>query len=205
MTEMVDEPAPANAMLSATSFDGISLSTPATPARGSAPVLPRTSSAEPVASGPSAREFFARFAHRAATPAFTPAVSGSPAIGGQLLSPLDELFGGDVAAEDEAAAHRLAGIGATSGPSGGSALDSLFGEGPSAPMPGTTPSRGTVPRASEKLKFDQFFASSAPVGGSAAPEQAHAPEPDEPEPADGAPGEDDDLDQFQGWLRGLTS
>lgn len=128
------------------------------------------------------------------------------------MSPLDELFGTNVAPEDEVAAHRLAGVGATSGPSGGSALDSLFGEGPSAPMPSSTPSRGSVTRASEKLRFDQFFASSTPVEGSAA---SPAPPPVEPdaamEPADETeaeaerPGEDDDLDQFQGWLRGLTS
>lgn len=223
-TEPIEEPAPANSMLKATSFDGISLSTPDTPSRGSAPVLPVRDS---VASGPSAREFFARFAHRSLTPIATPVVQASPAApestsapsaAGRLLSPLDELFGTGVLPEDEAAAHRLAGVGATSGPSGGSALDSLFGEGPSAPMPAetprsssaTTPSRGTVPRASEKLRFDQFFASSTPVEGSAAtPAPAHDAEPepasDDASTEDGEPGEDDDLDQFQGWLRGLTS
>lgn len=225
-TEPIEEPAPANSMLRATSFDGISLSTPDTPSRGSAPVLPVRDS---VATGPSAREFFARFAHRALTPIATPAVPASPgapestsapSAAGRLLSPLDELFGTGVLPEDEAAAHRLAGVGATSGPSGGSALDSLFGEGPSAPMPpetprsstATTPSRGTVPRASDKLRFDQFFASSTPVEGAAAapaPAAASDAEPDaEPEEAameEGEPGEDDDLDQFQGWLRGLTS
>ncbi len=223
-TEPIEEPAPANSMLKATSFDGISLSTPDTPSRGSAPVLPVRDS---VASGPSAREFFARFAHRSLTPIATPVVQASPAApestsapsaAGRLLSPLDELFGAGVLPEDEAAAHRLAGVGATSGPSGGSALDSLFGEGPSAPMPAetprsssaTTPSRGTVPRASEKLRFDQFFASSPPVEGSAAtPAPAHDAEPepasDDASTEDGEPGEDDDLDQFQGWLRGLTS
>ncbi len=208
-TEPVDEPAPANAMLSATSFDGISLSTPAAPARPSTPPL---AAAAVTRTGPSAREFFSRFARRAATPVSTPSIEGAPTIGGKLMSPLDELFGTQVAAEDEVAAHRLAGVGATSGPSGGSALDSLFGEGPSAPMPSSTPSRGSVTRASEKLRFDQFFASSTPVEGSlaaSASESQPAPEPPSAEPGDPAgsdePGEDDDLDQFQGWLRGLTS
>ncbi|MBP7550412.1 MAG: tetratricopeptide repeat protein, partial [Gemmatimonadaceae bacterium] len=224
-TEPIEEPAPANSMLKATSFDGISLSTPDTPSRGSAPVLPVRDS---VATGPSAREFFARFAHRSLTPIATPVVTAAPpaeptsapSAAGRMLSPLDELFGTGVLPEDEAAAHRLAGVGATSGPSGGSALDSLFGEGPSAPMPAetprsssaTTPSRGTVPRASEKLRFDQFFASSTPVEGSAAtPAPAPAPDAapelgaDDASLEDGEPGEDDDLDQFQGWLRGLTS
>jgi len=206
-TEPVDEPAPANAMLSAISFDGLSLSTPEAPARRETPVA-----------GPSAREFFSRFLHRAATPVatsavtpvVTPSVPTGPSAAGALLSPLDEIFGTTVRPEDEAAAHRLAGVGATSGPSGGSALDSLFGEGPSAPMPTSTPSRGSVTRASEKLRFDQFFASSTPVEGSAAATDAPQPEPDLPmddasEPGVEDAGEDDDLDQFQGWLRGLTS
>ncbi len=206
-TEPVDEPAPANAMLSAMSFDGLSLSTPEAPSRLETPV-----------GGPSAREFFSSFLHRAATPVATPAVTpvGSPGVStgpsaaGALLSPLDEIFGTTVRPDDEAAAHRLAGVGATSGPSGGSALDSLFGEGPSAPMPTSTPSRGSVTRASEKLRFDQFFASSTPIEGSAAAPDAPQPEPrlpmdDASESAVEDAGEDDDLDQFQGWLRGLTS
>jgi hypothetical protein len=213
--EPIDEPAPANAMLSATSFDGISLSTPAAAPRSATPVHATAPVTEPpvAASGPSAREFFSRFVHRAATPSWTPSIEGAPTIGGQLMSPLDEIFGTSVPSEDEVAAHRLAGVGATSGPSGGSALDSLFGEGPSAPMPSSTPSRGSVTRASEKLRFDQFFASSTPVEGSLSTPAPAAPQSEVPapmeEPSDvgdeGAPGEDDDLDQFQGWLRGLTS
>lgn len=203
-TEPIEEAAPANAMLKATSFDGISLATPQTPSRGSAPVRPPLAAP---ATGPSAREFFKSFVRRAATPASTPSIEGAPTIDGKLMSPLDELFGRHVAPEDEVAAHRLAGVGATSGPSGGSALDSLFGEGPSAPMPSTTPSRGNVTRASEKLRFDQFFASSTTVegaGAAAQPEPPSAPARDEDRAPD-APGDDDDLDQFHGWLRGLTS
>lgn len=221
-SDPIEEAAPANAMLKATSFDGISLSTPETPARAAATVPAERAS---VATGPSAREFFSRFAHRALTPVSTPVtvVGTAPSAAGRLLSPLDELFGSAVAPEDEAAAHRLAGVGATSGPSGGSALDSLFGEGPSAPMPAEspvatiTPSRGTVPRASDKLRFDQFFATSTSVepvaqpaeAMDATPSLASAPVDAEPEEAsdlqEEGPGEDDDLDQFQGWLRGLTS
>ena len=254
-TDVVEEVPPANAMLSAMSFDDVSLTTPVAPRESvPTPVVPRPSvptsvaassavtpvitprivpepvaaveppvepAVEPlvepaiepavetaVASGPSAREFFAAFARRAAIsvaarePAEAPR---GPSAGGALLSPLDGLFGPAVSAEDEAAAHRLAGVGATSGPSGGSPLDTLFGEGPSAPAPAAA--RPAVPRASEKLKFDQFFTASS----TAVPAPVAEPEPEpEPvvemaeEPAEQAGGEDDDLDQFQGWLRGLT-
>ncbi|MBX7118620.1 MAG: tetratricopeptide repeat protein [Gemmatimonadaceae bacterium] len=216
-----DEPAPANAMLNAMSFDGVALATP----RGATPATPMPATPTPAAPtpaatavrGPSAREFFARFAQRsvtppASTPVFTAAVGEAPAANGRLLSPLDALFGPRVRPEDEAAAHRLASIGATSGPSGGSALDSLFGEGPSAPMPAALPAAATptgrpsVARASDKLKFDQFFATSVPDAVPAEePPSASGPSA----PADGAGGpeggDDDDLDQFHGWLKGLTS
>ena len=199
----VEPPAPANAMLSEMSFADVSLTTPLD--------LPRPALAS---SGPSAREFFSAFARRALTPHALMVVSAVPSAAGGPLSPLDEIFGLGVDPNDESSAHRLAAVGATSGPSGGSALDSVFGEGPSAPMPAelpsATPPRGSVPRASSKLRFDQFFASSvgsatpssaAPVSEAAA---APVPEPETPAaPSDEAPGEDD-LDQFQGWLRRLT-
>jgi len=201
----VEPPAPANAMLSEMSFADVSLTTPRDPRRST-----------PVPVGPSAREFFSAFARRALTPLSMMVVSAVPSAAGGPLSPLDEIFGLSVDPQDESSAHRLAAIGATSGPSGGSALDSLFGEGPSAPMPAESPSatppRGSVPRASAKLRFDQFFASSVasatPSSTESVPviETASTPDP-EPEPpsaaAPDAPG-DDDLDQFQGWLRRLT-
>ena len=244
----IEPPAPANAMLSEISFADVSLTTPHDPARRSltppaltavgpdsafelrpelgpvaevaaADVAPH----EPAvaAGGPSAREFFGAFARRALTPLSLMVVSAVPSAAGGPLSPLDEIFGLNVDPNDESSAHRLAAVGATSGPSGGSALDSVFGEGPSAPMPAealsTTPPRGSVPRASTKLRFDQFFASSVPsvtpssvTPSSAAPVSAaeaapeHERAPDTTDAAeDQAPG-DDDLDQFQGWLRRLT-
>jgi len=217
------EPAPANAMLSAMSFDEVALHTPASgravdpvappPATPVAPaavaVSPTDTVPEPAL--PTARDFFSAFARRglsAAPPMVTiPTAAGSP------LSPLDELFGPEVNVEDERAAHRLAAVGATSGPSGGTALDSLFGEGPSAPMPPELPSAvpgaPRVSRASEKLRFDQFFQSTS-VASAATPTSMD----DDSSPivesssyageGPSAPPEDDDLDQFQGWLRGLT-
>lgn len=238
--EAVPEPnPPANAMLSEVSFEGLSLSTPVRTPRSASPVAaaPAVPAEPAVPAGPTAREFFGRFARRGlapATPAASPAVptptaglplltpsSAVPSVAGGPLSPLDALFGVAVDEADERAAHRLASIGATSGPSGGSALDSLFGEGPSAPMPpelraaADTPTRPSVPRASDTLRFDQFFASSLPAATPSAPRTpveaapaAAAPAP-EPEPElevieEAGEDEDDDLDQFQGWLRGLT-
>jgi len=136
-------------------------------------------------------------------------VNTAPSANGVLLSPLDDLFGTSVPADDESAAHRLAAIGATSGPSGGTALDSLFGEGPSAPMPSMTP-KGSAPRLSDKLKFDQFFTepASAPAEAASAPEPPSVSDPDIVERESAKPGEgggDDDLDQFHGWLKGLTT
>ena len=235
----IDPPAPANSMLSEISFADVSLTTPADPPRREpTPVEPQLPVVEPppiepqlpvvepppIATGPSAREFFSAFARRALTPLSTAAViatSAVPSAAGGPLSPLDEVFGTSVDSEDERSAHRLAAVGATSGPSGGTELDSIFGEGPSAPMPPEGPSalgaRSSVGRASTKLRFDQFFASSVPsatpsgsppVQESDAVAQPIAEPASAPEPSDDAEGEeppeDDDLDQFQGWLRGLT-
>ncbi len=225
-------PAPANAMLADMSFDDLDLSTPAPPPKKATPVAspaiaprPATPSqgatpvrAAPAApAGPSAREYLAAFARRGFTPLSSPVIPSAPpsapaSAPGSAPDPtsavpgggLDLLFGPDVNAEDERAAHRLAGVGALAGPSGGSRLDSLFGEGPSAPLPPELASaRPGVARASDKLRFDQFFsATSAPE---AAPEPPSA-QPDEmQEPGSAPPPEDDDLDQFQGWLRGLTT
>ncbi|MCE9602017.1 MAG: tetratricopeptide repeat protein [Gemmatimonadetes bacterium] len=245
-SDPVDPPAPPNAMLSEISFADVSLTTPHDPARRSpTPPVAVAVAVEPdaafelrpeleadasvgaaveashervaAASGPSAREFFGAFARRVLTPLSMMVVSAVPSAAGGPLSPLDEIFGLHVDPNDESSAHRLAAIGATSGPSGGSALDSVFGEGPSAPMPpespSATPPRGSVPRASTKLRFDQFFASSVPSAtpSSATPVPATeaVSEPEsapEPQAATGeqAAGDDDDLDQFQGWLRRLT-
>ena len=195
----VEPDPPANAMLADVSFAGVALVTPPEPVRasGAARVIPAPAPAV-VASGPTAREFLRAFAHRSVTPVLTPSVASGRAPAGAL----DGLFGPAVAADDERAAHRLAAVGATSGPSGGSAMDSLFGEGPSAPAP---ESMARVARASDRLNFEQFF--TPPSAGAAtppaAPEAEHHTGETMPLADDGAP-EDDDLDQFQGWLRGLS-
>jgi hypothetical protein len=226
-------PAPANSMLAEMSFDDVALKTPvrpATPARSAAPVrAPTPPRAAPVVkaptptppkpkpavpAGPTAREYLGAFAKRGFTPLSSPVIPSAPAPSApsaptppQSASPvpgggLDLMFGGEVNADDDRAAHRLAGVGATSGPSGGSALDSLFGEGPSAPMPAALlDGRAPVQRASDKLRFDQFFTPTAEAPSVEAPS---APMPDMQELASAPPPEDDDLDQFQGWLRGLT-
>ena len=70
------------------------------------------------------------------------------------------------------------------GPTGGTGLDTLFA--------GDSQAKPVVARASQTLKFDQFFAGgAAPQGGEAAAQPG-------PAAADG-----DDLDKFQGWLKGL--
>lgn len=215
-----EEVPPPNAMLADVSFADVALQTPPEPPREPAPrtstprsPTPAAASATPAAgapasSGPTAREFLRAFARRALTPVVTsalavegPADQGSGASQRSMGSALDALFGGNVPAEDERAAHRLAGVGATSGPSGGSAMDSLFGEGPSAPAPRATP------RASDRIRFDRFFtpAESAPAAPAApAAEEAPSAPSADPASADEDGGPDDDLDQFQGWLRGLT-
>ncbi len=188
---VLPEQPPANAMLSEMSFDDLALQTPVSNVRVPTPVA-----AIPVPSGPTAREFFAAFSRRAAqrTPVSAPVITPSYAIPA-ALSPLDQIFGIEATEEDQRAANLLASMGTTSAPTGSSSLDALFTIGGSAPAP-----RASVSRASEKLKFDQFFsASSSPAQESRPATPAPAAEPVRDRP----PG-DDDLDQFQGWLKGLT-
>jgi hypothetical protein len=192
-------PAPANAVLADMSFAGVGLSTPA----------PSAAPLElPAASGPSARDFFGNFARRAAAPTngsapasdsaapsaaapSAPAESPAPAAPAAPAAksgwPLDALFGAANDVADLHAAEVLAGIATFAGPSGGTGLDALFsGE--------TPPTRPAVTRASQTLKFDQFFAAGAPAAdAAAAPPAASGP----------AAAGDDDLGKFQGWLKGL--
>ena len=211
--EEEDAPPP-NAMLAGVSFADVALQTPPEPPRASTPRTPTPRSPTPAAapaasppasSGPTAREFLGAFARRALTPAASSAIGremsvdqGAGASPRSMGSALDALFGGNVSAEDERAAHRLAGVGATSGPSGGSAMDSLFGEGPSAPAPRATP------RASDRIRFDRFFTPAESAPAAPAPEESPSAPSTDPASADDEGGPDDDLDQFQGWLRGLT-
>lgn len=181
-------PAPANAAMADVSFGGIGL-------RGQGSPTPVVTPAVPA--GPSAREFFGGFARRAAVAAAVAAavvatdtadaqsepVTAISASASQW--PLDALFGAAHDVRDLHAAEVLAGVGTFVGPDGGTGLDALFAAQ-------AEPTRRSVPRASEMLKFDQFFQKP----GTAAPPASAA------DAAPGAAG-DDDLDQFHGWLQGL--
>lgn len=190
-------PAPANAAMADVSFGDIGL-------KGQGAVTPIVTPivTPAVPAGPTAREFFGGFARRAAVVAAAVAAPVAVAIADAMpvddsneppteISasataavsgwPLDALFGAASDVRDLHAGETLAGIGTFTGPDGGTGLGDLLSAN-------AAPKRA-VPRASETLKFDQFFQK---PGTSAAP----APE------AAAAPG-DDDLDQFQDWLKGL--
>ncbi len=198
------EPAPANAAMADVSFGEIAL-------KGQGTATPIVTPA--VSAGPSAREFFGGFARRAAvvtaiaasvaTEQVVAQAASEPAAPAQAASvpdidadtepptvasvsaspwPLDDLFGAASDVRDLHAAETLAGVGTFEGPDGGTGLGDLAIES-SAP-------KRQVPRASETLKFDQFFQKP----GTAAPS---APASETAEPGD------DDLDQFQDWLKGL--
>ncbi len=169
---------PADAALAAVSFGGIGLQGQGTPTPIVTPAVP---------SGPTAREFFATFARRAAVAVGAAAVIEAatavpPATTGW---PLDALLGAAGDVRDLHAAEVLAGVGSFTGPDGGSGLESLLAEAAS----GGSGARRSVPRASEMLKFDQFFQKPGTAAPDAMPQAA-------------APG-DDDLGQFQDWLKGL--
>lgn len=178
------EPAPANAVLADVSFAGVGLRTPGEPTPVITPAVP---------SGPSAREFFGAFARRAAVATATvaavaaavpaaDAAAPTPAATQAPTSawPLDALFGAPNDVRDMHAAETLAGMATFEGPDGGTGLGALVGGAPAQ--------RRSVPRASNSLKFDQFFST---------PGTPAAPASDGPA--------DDDLDQFQGWLKGLKT
>lgn len=204
------DPAPANSALADVSFSSVGLATP----RPSSSQTPLATPA--VATGPTAREFFSAFARRglaaAATVAAVSAATAEPAPSesaevassevAAIAAPIDEaptgwpldvLFGAPSEVRDLYSAEVLAGIATFVGPTGGSGLDELFAE----PAAANTPRR-TVARASQMLKFDQFF---TPQAGAEANEASVPSAPPAPA-APTAPG-DDDLDQFQGWLQAL--
>lgn len=191
-------PAPANAAMDGVSFGDIGL-------RGQGAATPIVTPAVPA--GPTAREFFGGFARRAAvvTAATASPVAEVVAAAAARASaewvaetavaavadeapavasgwPLDAIFGAANDVRDLHAAETLAGVGTFTGPDGGTGIGELFASE-------SAPPRRAVPRASETLKFDQFF--QKPGTASSEPVQAEA-----------APG-DDDLDQFQDWLKGL--
>lgn len=184
--ETAETPAP-NAMLAEVSFEEVAIGAPP-PARVPTPrAVPRVAG-----EGPTAREFFAAFARRAATPvAGIAAHRISPEAAAYAipatLSPLDDLFGVEVHPEDQRAANTLAGVGTITAPSGASTLDVLFGSDSDVPF--DDPPTGV--RATEKLKFDAHYSASS----SPSAEGSSAPRPPVPE---------EDLDKFQDWLKGLA-
>lgn len=199
-------PAPANAMLSGMSFAGVGLATPA-------PAV--AALAMPPATGPTAREFFAAFARRGLAAATAAAVAAATPSRVSLTPtgwPLDALFGAPTEVRDMHAAEVLAGVSTFAGPSGGSGLDALFGAGSAAPNAApeapTSGARRTVNRASQMLKFDQFFSPQQAQASVAAPPAPPAV-PDAPATPAAAPPDagapDDDLGQFQDWLKGLKT
>jgi len=170
------EPAAANAVLDDVSFGEVGLRVPVA-------VPPMVT---PVATGPSAREFFAAFARRGASPNVVLEEDVPDHVEPEPTAsewPLDALFGAATDVRDLHAAETLAGIATFEGPDGGTHIDEVLNAD-------STPRR-SVPRVSESLKFDQFFAAPA----SATPTPPSTPAADEPS--------DDDLDQFQDWLQGL--
>ena len=166
----------------------------------------------PPSTGPTAREFFAAFAVRAATAASPSPVAGPSGEFASFAVPttrvvaggsLDALFG-HVAppAADESVALAYAAVANAVGPAeppikgkptqpaaSELSLDSVF----RAPRAGATPSQKPFTRQSQMLRFDQFF--------SATDSEAEAP-PAPPTPSN-EPGSPADLEQFGGWLKGL--
>jgi hypothetical protein len=139
------------------------------------------------------------------TPVAAPAPAQSaPAPGGSL----DLLFDGHVSSADENVALALAqvagavemGLASVKGrPTAPAAtelsLDSVF----SVFRDSGAPPADLVPRQSQKLRFDQFFATSDDE-----PAAAPAPEPAPTSAAPtGEPGSPAELKQFQSWLQGL--
>ncbi len=189
------EPAAANAAMAGVSFGGIGLVGQGTAAPIVTPAVP---------AGPTAREFFGGFARRAVQVAVAVAAVSLTqpdsaedhepvtAISSGASWPLDALFGAAQDVRDLAQAELLAGVATFTGPDGGTGLDEMFSAQ-------AQPARRAVPRASEMLKFDQFFqAPGAAAEGSAAPSAPAAPEG-----SSGPSG--DDLGKFQGWLKGLKT
>ena len=162
------------------------------------------------------RSYFARLAarravksngrSRAATPpAAAPApATTAPSPGGSL----DLLFDGHVSSADENVALALAqvagavekGVASVKGrPTSPAAtelsLDSVF----SVFRDAGAPAGDTVPRQSQKIRFDQFFATS-----DESPAEVPAPEAAPTSaPPSGEPGSPAELKQFQSWLQGL--
>jgi tetratricopeptide (TPR) repeat protein len=182
-----------------------------------APAVEAEPPAEPVVT---ARAFFATLAQRRALrndgtpPVAQPVVPPAPVTvtpaGGHAIAvvaggTLDHLFGKEPSAEDEHVALAIASLAdafevaaplikgkPTQAAATELSLDSVFRD--STPRASGTRNTPSVPRQSQMLRFDQFFAP-ADDAASAAPADDTA--------AQGDPGSPADLAQFSDWLTGL--
>ncbi len=141
-------------------------------------------------------------APRVSSPAVTVPSVATPASSGASVTSLDELFaGGTISPEDEHVALAFAQVagavemgaasvkGKPTAPAASElSLDSVFREADARVT-------GTVPRQSQTLRFDQFFATAG--------EDSEPPPPLPVSSPAGEPGSPAELQQFQSWLTGL--
>ena len=148
-----------------------------------------------------ARSYFAGLSARRAVQGNGRA-RATPASSGASVTSLDELFaGGTISPEDEHVALAFAQVagavemgaasvkGKPTAPAASElSLDSVFREADARVT-------GTVPRQSQTLRFDQFFATAG--------EDSEPPPPLPVSSPAGEPGSPAELQQFQSWLTGL--
>jgi hypothetical protein len=148
-----------------------------------------------------ARSYFAGLSARRAVQGNGRALA-TPASSAASVTSLDELFGGGtISPEDEHVALAFAQVagavemgaasvkGKPTAPAASElSLDSVFREADARVT-------GTVPRQSQTLRFDQFFATAG--------EESEQPPPLPVSAPAGEPGSPAELQQFQSWLTGL--
>jgi hypothetical protein len=156
---------------------------------------------EPASAPLNARSYFAGLSARRAVRGNGRA-RATPASSAASVTPLDELFaGGTISPEDEHVALAFAQVagavemgaasvkGKPTAPAASElSLDSVFREADARVA-------GTVPRQSQTLRFDQFFATAG--------EDSEPPPPLPVSAPAGEPGSPAELQQFQSWLTGL--
>ena len=152
-----------------------------------------------------ARSYFAGLAARRAVQGNGRA-RATPASSGASVTSLDELFaGGTISPEDEHVALAFAQVagavemgaasvkGKPTAPAASElSLDSVFRDADADADARVT---GTVPRQSQTIRFDQFFATAG--------EDSEQPPPLPVSSPAGEPGSPAELQQFQSWLTGL--
>jgi hypothetical protein len=145
---------------------------------------------------------------RVSAPRISSQAVAAPMASAASVTSLDELFsGGTISERDEhvalafrqvAGAAEMGGTAVKGKPTAPAAselsLDSVFRDSEER----VTPTAGTVPRQSQTLRFDQFFA----TGGESAEDSSPRQAPTLSAPA-GEPGSPAEIKQFQSWLTGL--